>query len=169
MTLCTFRYSWQKPRFPPIKSLSIPKLELCRVVILSKLISHAAKIFNIPTGQIYNWTDSLVVLGWLRGNPHRFKTFVGNRVSKIINAVPPSCWRYVNTETNPATRASRGLFPAELDKHNIWWHGPDWPYGPHSEWPLNPEISNQPVPEEEKDAQIEQCFATCKENHHCLY
>ena len=115
-----------KTKVAPIKRLTIPRLELCGAVVLSRLISHVANIFDIPIGQIHCWTDSLVVLAWLRGNPRRFKTFVGNRVSEVIDAVPPSCWRYVNTETNPADCASRGLFPVELDTHNIWWHGPDW-------------------------------------------
>ena len=74
-----------KTKVAPIKRLTIPRLELCWAVILAKLIHQVAKILDIPTGRIYGWTDSLVVLSWLRGNPRRFKTFVGNRVSEIVD------------------------------------------------------------------------------------
>ena len=49
----------------PIKRLTIPRLELCEAVIVTKLLSHAAKILNIPTKQVYDWSDSVVVLSWL--------------------------------------------------------------------------------------------------------
>ena len=139
----------------------LPRLELCGAVVLSRLISHVAKIFDIPTRQIYCRTDSLVVLGWLRRNPRTFKTFVGNHASEVIDAVPPSCWRYmyVNTETNPADCASRGLFPAELDTifGGTAWIG--FMARILSGHLILKYPTNQYWTDEEKDARIEECFA----------
>ena len=73
---------------------------------------------------IYAWTDSTIVLNWLVGNPRRFKTYVGNRVSAIIDLIPPERWNHVPRIENPADCASRGLFPSELLVHDLWWHGP---------------------------------------------
>ena len=67
----------------------------------------------------------MVVLGWLSGNPHQFKTFVGNRVSNVMELVPPERWHHVSVEENPADSASRGLFPSELLRHELWWNGPE--------------------------------------------
>ena len=56
-----------KTKVAPIKRLL--RLELCGIVLLAKLFKHGGKILRIPTGDTYTWTDSLVVLSWLSGNP----------------------------------------------------------------------------------------------------
>ena len=115
-----------KTKLVPIKRLSIPRLELCGGVILAKLLSHVSKVLDIPCTNIFAWTDSRVILGWLEGNPRRFLPFVGNRVAEIMEAIPVGCWRHVNGTENLVDCASRGLFPSELTKHDLWWQGPQW-------------------------------------------
>ena len=110
-----------KTKVSPIKRLTIPRLELCGAVLLARLIGHVGNILQIPNSNIHAWTDSLVVLSWLRRNPRRFRTFVGNRVSEVIESVPPNRWQHVKGIDNPADPASRGLFPTELMKNGLWW------------------------------------------------
>ena len=61
--------------------------------LLTKLLCHVRKVLNIPVDLVLAWTNSIIVLSWLAGNPHRFKTYIGNRVSFIIDQFPPHCWR----------------------------------------------------------------------------
>lgn len=64
----------------------------------------------------YFWTDSMIVLGYMKNENKRFKTFVANRLTLIHDVTSPKDWRYVPTKLNPADLASRGLQPYEGDR-----------------------------------------------------
>ena len=140
-----------KTEVAPIKRLSIPRLELCGAQVLAQLLQHIKDVFQLPMPNIFAWTDSTIVLSWLTGNPRRFKTFVGNRVSFIIDQIPPDCWNHVAGAENPADCASRGLLPTELLEHALWWNGPPWLRLAPCNWPKRSSISADSLPEEERE------------------
>ena len=72
--------------------LTIPCLELLAAHLLSQLMSTTAASLKISEEGIYCWTDSQIVLAWLKKPPEKVDTFVKNRTCKILQAVPEGRW-----------------------------------------------------------------------------
>ena len=103
-----------KSRLSPLKTVTIPRLELPAAVLATKLDKSIKKEIDILINQSVFWTDSTCVVSYIASTDKRFHTFVANRVSSIRKASFPSQWNYVDTKSNPADDASRGLQVEEL-------------------------------------------------------
>ncbi|XP_070134407.1 uncharacterized protein [Drosophila bipectinata] len=84
---------------------------------------------------VYYWSDAMIVLHWINGDPCRWKTFVANRIGSIQEVSSASQWGHVSTQDNPADCATRGLTPLQLAQDKLWWSGPDWLQEPEDHWP----------------------------------
>ncbi|KAL4127332.1 hypothetical protein QTP88_011507 [Uroleucon formosanum] len=125
-----------KTKLAPIKSLTIPRLELNAALLLARWLRRVRDILapQLNIVGINAWSDSTIVLSWL-GAPHEaFKIYVSNRVHQIRTLLPDCRWRHVDSVNNPADCASRGIMPATLAQHRLYWHGPQLAYGDPSEW-----------------------------------
>lgn len=58
-------------------------MELSGAVVACRLYRMIAEELEIQFTQAYFRTDSTIVLGYIRNESRRFKTFVGNRLSEI--------------------------------------------------------------------------------------
>lgn len=130
----TTRLIIAKTRVAPVKTLSLPRLELLGALTAARLMSTVRKELDTHY-QIWFWTDSSAVLGWLNSNPLKWKTFVANRVSEIHALTDVEQWRYCPTEYNPADLVTRGISGKKLQESKLWWEGPDWLLKEKDEWP----------------------------------
>ena len=152
-----------KSRLTPKKGSTIPRIELAGATIGGKLSKLVTKVLDIPIINSTFWSDSKIVLGYIKNEQRRFKPFVANRVSIIRQCSDPSDWKWIDTKENPADIASRGCFAQDLPE--IWYTGPAFLSKHKSEWPedasLAPKIQDD---DPELSKQQVMCFATQTEN-----
>lgn len=66
----TVRLLCSKMKVAPLKTITIPKLELSAVFMMVKLTSRIRSILDIPITDTIYWTDSKIAISWVNTQPH---------------------------------------------------------------------------------------------------
>ncbi|XP_015514777.2 uncharacterized protein LOC107220623 [Neodiprion lecontei] len=140
------RLACSKTRVAPIKDITIPKLELCGAQLLSRLYRDALPAFDFPISQTIFWSDSTIVLQWLKRSPESLKVFEANRVTEIQSLGDKIEWRHIRTKDNPADCLSRGQLPSEFLTNQMWFEGPSWLTQNHDKWPTPIQLTPSELP-----------------------
>ncbi|XP_048770094.2 uncharacterized protein LOC125676243 [Ostrea edulis] len=121
-----------KNRVAPIKSQTLPRLELMGAVIGAKIANHLKTVLNVQT--VTFWCDSQIVLSWLTSLKD-LKPFVRKRVKEITDLTEGSVWKYCPTKSNPADCLTRGETAEKFLSNKLWMNGPKWIHD-ESAWPI---------------------------------
>ena len=114
-----------KVRVAPLRKVTLARLELLAALLVARLVSYVKSVLRLPESCEYRcWSDSQVVLAWIRGDPSRWKQFVSNRVVEIQQLTDPQRWSYCPSAENPADILSRGASADDLLRSDLWFHGP---------------------------------------------
>ena len=109
-----------KGHVAPTKQLTIPRLELqaaLKAVQLAALVKRAMALSSVPT---FFWTDSMIVLGYIKNQSRRFRTFVANRVGVIRSLSSADDWHHVSSEENPADLITK--YQPQGSCNDLWKH-----------------------------------------------
>ncbi|KAL1454491.1 hypothetical protein WDU94_010734 [Cyamophila willieti] len=140
-----------RSKVAPLQAQSIPRLELCGILLLSNLLKSVMDSYSIrfKIENYFGFTDSTVALCWVHGSPHQWNVFVANRVSKIQDNINCKNIFHVNGTDNPADCLSRGEMPAQFVENKLYFHGPSWLSLDTSLWPTTSyeELKGVDVPE----------------------
>ncbi|GBN05263.1 hypothetical protein AVEN_116391-1 [Araneus ventricosus] len=126
-----------KSRVAPLNGVTLPRLELLGLLIAARLTSKVGKIVNSKRPCVqYQWTDSKIVLFWIKGSKNRWKQFVANRVNEITSLTDPNSWYHCAGKENPADLLASGMSADLLVTSNTrWWTGAEFLSDP--EFPEN--------------------------------
>ena len=99
------------PKSTTVKGqLSIPRAELTAAKDLALQVLDTENEIDIPNlepTQFY--TDSQVVLSWIKDSSHHLKRFEASRIGKICTITEPKDWHYIATSANPADIGTRPI------------------------------------------------------------
>ncbi|XP_061717053.1 uncharacterized protein LOC133524913 [Cydia pomonella] len=147
-----------KSRVCPLKPLTIPKLELCGALVGARLYQKVINSLRAQVSSATFWSDSTIVLAWLKTLPSKLQPFVRNRTAEILEISGNSSWRHVPTNENPADHVSRGVSFEEMNSLDLWWSGPSFLKRDASTWPQNPCTEVYNLPEVRTEITLSACI-----------
>ena len=148
-----------KARVTPLKHKTIPRLELAAATTSARMSEFVRNELEYLELQEFFWTDSQVVLGYINNEAKRFHVYVANMVQQIRDLTDPNSWFYVDTNSNPADEASRGLTAKQLVEGSRWLTGPKFLWESRPCKPEKVEVS----PLQESDPELKKASVLTKE------
>lgn len=119
-------------------TITLARLELNGLVLLAKLLRvvYDSLSARCHLDNIFIFSDSTVALCWVTSSPHKFHTYIANRISDFQTTSPSQNVYHVPGVENPADLVSRGLLPSQILNNDLWFHGPPWMSSPLADWPV---------------------------------
>ena len=110
------------------KQLTILRLKLQAAVLGCRMRSVIIEETKCQFKAVYLWTDSKIVINYLKNETTNFGVFIAHRINEIHKNSKVNEWRYVSTKDNIADNLTRYKGFNSLQKASRWCNGPDFLY-----------------------------------------
>ena len=124
-----------KSRLAPIKTVTLPRLELDSARCGARLAGLVVHELDLPIERVLYWSDSTLTLQYIKNKRHRMKSRVSNRVTEILESSTAEDWSHVPGNVNPADILTRGVADPERLMKNRWFKGAEFLEKDEDEWP----------------------------------
>ena len=115
------RFVSAKSKVAPLKALTIPRLELLAGVLAARMHEAISNEMRLQVEKAVFFTDSMIVLQWIKSSARTYKAFVSSRVGEIQTLTNPADWKHIPGEVNIADKVSRGIAVREAVRRVEGW------------------------------------------------
>ena len=133
-------------RVAPKGATSIARLELCSAVEGSRASRYVTSELSFDITSVHLYTDSTIVLAYIRNKERMFTNYVTSRVAVILENSFAEQWSHVLGSVNPADYGTRFHNPRELNRSS-WLSGPAFLQQGDSIYPVKDEELPSNLPE----------------------
>ena len=131
-----------KCKMAPIKSLTIPRLELLGAVISARLETTIVKEMRCTFSRVFHIVDSAIVRSQIQKESYGFGTFTSTKIAEIQNKTNTEDWWWVSGGMNPADLVTRSACIKDLGRNSVWQCGPHFLSLPVDLWPIKKDPVN---------------------------
>ena len=115
-----------KTRLAPIKTMTIPRLELQAAILAARLKTKILEEIDFEVNETYSWSDSKIVLHYVSNAQRSFSVYVSHRVAEITSKSDINEWHQIPGTMNVADDCTRGKEIQELTSKCRWISGPQF-------------------------------------------
>ena len=129
-----------KNKLAHMKTMIIPRLELLSAHLAVNMETKVKMELNdVFLGESTFWSDSKIVLAYIKNTTSRYHVFVANRISNIHLLSSTSQWNHIAGKNNPADLLTRGITISQLTDE--WLNGPNFLWLHRCDWSISTESS----------------------------
>ncbi|XP_070507569.1 uncharacterized protein [Chironomus tepperi] len=113
----------------------MPRLEMLSALLAARLSDTIRKHHDDFNLERFQWSDSQIVLNWLKNDNINLPRFAVSPVEEILELTEQSQWNYVDSKNNAADLATKFQKLNFADINTVWYQGPSFLRAPRDYWP----------------------------------